>query len=57
LKKQEREDINNYGCWLLSNSEHLGNNGDQLWVYTCYTDRESGLGPRDNNGGILPINK
>jgi len=35
-------------------SEPLGNNGDQLWVYTCQTDRESGFGLRGNNGGILP---
>jgi len=53
-KIEEREDVNKYACRLLSNSKPLGNNGDQLWVYTYQTDRESGLGPRGNNGGLLP---
>jgi len=54
LKKEEREDVNKYVCRLLSDSEPLGNNGDQLLVYTCQTDRESGLSPRGDNAGLLP---
>jgi len=45
LKTEEREDVNKYACRLLFESVPLGNNGDQLWVYTCQTDQESGLGP------------
>ena len=54
LKIEEREDLNKYACWLLSDSELLDNNGDQLWVYTSQTDRKSGLSLRGNNGGLLP---
>jgi len=44
LKTEERHNVNKYACWLLTNSEPHGNNDDQLWVYTCLTDQESGLG-------------
>ena len=54
LKTEERKDVNKYACRLLSNSEPLGNNGDQLWVYTCQTDREFGLGLWGNNGVLFP---
>jgi len=52
--RREREDVNKYACQLLSDSEPLDNNGDQLWVYICQTDRRSGLGPQGNNGGLSP---
>jgi len=54
LKIEEREDVNKYACRLLSDSEPFGNNGDQLWVYTCQTYRKSSLGSRGNNGGLFP---
>jgi len=52
FKIEERENGNKYACRLLSDSEPLGNNGDQLWVYTCQTDRESDLGLRGNMVGF-----
>jgi len=54
LKTEERKDVNKHACRLLSDSEPFGNNGDQLWVYTCQTDQESSLGPQGNNGGLFP---
>jgi len=54
LKTKQRENVNKYACRLLSDSKPLGNNGDQLWMYTCKIDRESSLGPWGNNGGLLP---
>jgi len=54
LETEEREDVNKYACRLLFDSEPLGNNGDQLWVYICQTDRKFGHRSRGNNGGFLP---
>jgi len=54
LTTEEREDVNKHACWLLFDSEPLGNHGDQLWVYTCQTDRESGLRLRGNMVGYCP---
>ena len=57
LKTEEREDVNKYACLLLSDSEPLGNNGDQLWVYTCQIDRETSLGRGVTMVGFCPINE
>ena len=54
LKKEEREDVNKYAFQLLPHSEPLGNNGDQLWMYTYQTERQSSLGLQGNNDGLLP---